>query len=367
MRNPLAVLLVIQNLNGGGAERVFVNIANGLHKAGVKVDILLGRKEGVYMDLLPSGVAVNELGASSFAQYLRALPRVLRCARYSHVVVAGDIISAAVICTKKLLRGRFKVVVTHHYAAPKFRSVALLKEDVLLKSIHVLFTPLADAIVAVSAGAMAWLRHSSGHPLRQARVIYNPVFDDSIYEHGAAPLSFPRQVVGKKVLLSIGRLTTQKDQATLCRAFAHPEIRNNCVLFVLGVGPKETELKQLVRTLDLEHCVAFVGYDPNPYRWLSRCDLFVLSSINEGFGNVIVEAMAFGKTVVSTNCPSGPSEILAEGRFGYLCAPGNPQALAQAILEGLRAPMDSVSIQERSRAYHANNIIHSYLSLFEES
>ncbi len=357
------VLLVIHNLESGGAERVFVNIANGLHRAGVRVELLLGKREGVYFDLLSKDVLVRELGATTFAEYLRKLPAALKREHYTHVLVAGDLLSVAMIFAQKISRTSFELVLTHHYASPRFRSLALLKEDALLKVLHTLVTPHANQIVAVSAGTLAWLRRSSGHALPQARVIYNPVFDDSIYALGLEPLQFPLHIEGKKILVSIGRLTTQKDQGTLLRALATHELRSSCVTFILGAGPKEQELKALVIKLRLEHCVVFVGHDSNPYRWLSRCDLFVLSSINEGFGNVIVEAMAFGKTVVSTDCPSGPSEILASGEFGYLCPPGDPAALARSISHALSAPLPAETVEKRSRSYHIDHIICDYLKM----
>ncbi len=357
------VLLLIQNLESGGAERVFVNIANGLHKAGVRVDVLLGKREGVYFDLLAPGVEVHELNATTFVHYVRKLPSALKRAQYTHVVVAGDVVSAATLLTQRLFQGLYQVVLTHHYASPRFRSLGLLKEDALLKALHTVVTPHANQIVAVSAGTLAWLRRSSGHALPQARVIYNPVFDDGIYARGREALEFPLPTAGKKVLVSIGRLTTQKDQATLLRALATPQLRRSCVTFVLGAGPKEQELKALVARLGLTQCVAFVGHDPNPYRWLSRCDLFVLSSINEGFGNVIVEAMAFGKTVVSTNCPSGPAEILANGQFGYLCRPSDPDELARTIVRAISAPLAAEAITKRAQNYHTDRIIRDYLKV----
>jgi glycosyltransferase involved in cell wall biosynthesis len=357
------VLLLLQDLAGGGAERVFVNIANGLANRGFHVDLALGEKVGVYFELLNRDIHVVEIGACSFREYLKNLPALFRETNPTHVMVAGDIVCAATAVVKKLKNFSFQFILTHHYASPKFRSVKLLKEDILLGAIHTLLAPVADTVVAVSEGTKAWLQRSSFNRVRNIQVIYNPVLTDDIYQRARELLQLPGPPTPRRVLVNIGRLSRQKDQATLIRAFAKNGLREKCVLYILGIGPEEAALRALIVRLKLEQDVFLVGYDKNPYRWLARCDVFVLSSINEGFGNVLVEAMAFGKTVVSTDCPSGPEEILRDGAFGYLCEPGNPQALADAIGRGLERPMPAESIVQESRRYHVDNIIGQYAAL----
>jgi len=113
----------------------------------------------------------------------------------------------------------------------------------------------------------------------------------------------------------------------------------------------------------LRDTVILAGFQQNPYRWIANCTVFVLSSKYEGFGNVIVEAMALGKTVVSTDCPSGPAEILDGGRLGYLCAVQDPPGLAAAISQAVRKPIDPTLLEQESRKYMVEPIVQQYLEL----
>jgi glycosyltransferase involved in cell wall biosynthesis len=358
------VLFILDNLEGGGAERVFANIANGFVENNIVVEFLLGQKKGVYLKILNPSIPVIEVGGTSFASYLGSFPRIFRKNNYTHIFTASHYTGAAAIISKKITRIPGKIYLTHHYAHPQVRQLKHLKGDVVLKLIHGFITPFADKIIAVSKGSLAWLRKFSQHELPQATFIYNPVFDDAIYEMAAERVHFPVETNNKIILLNVGRLAEQKDQVTLIKAFCHfRQIYPNALLFILGEGPMRSVLEAHIKENNLGDSVFLMGFQPNPYKWMATCDVFILSSIFEGFGNVLVEAMAFGKTVVSTNCPSGPEEILNGGESGYLCPVKDHVALSNAISKAIMSPLDKDVIRAACQQYKINEIVKKYIEL----
>jgi glycosyltransferase involved in cell wall biosynthesis len=358
------VLFILDDLGGGGAERVFVNIANGFAANNISVAFLLGEKTGTYLNILNPAIPVMEVGGRSLLKYLIAFPRIFKKDKYTHIFTASHYISTAAIVSKKITRIPAKIYLTHHYSHPATRQLKHVKGDIILKLIHFFITPHADKIIAVSKGSLDWLRKFSRHPLPQATFIYNPIFDDGIYSLAAEPVNFPIAIKDKIVLMSVGRLAEQKDPVTLIEAFCiFKKNSPNAVLCMLGIGPLQGMLENYIRKHNLSDSVFLIGFEANPYKWIQKCDVFILSSIFEGFGNVLVEAMALGKTVVSTNCPSGPSEILNEGEFGYLCAVKNPLELSNTISKAVAFPLNKEMLQKNSQQYAIGEIVTKYIDI----
>ncbi|MEO5782191.1 MAG: glycosyltransferase [Ginsengibacter sp.] len=358
------VLFILNDLGGGGAERVFANIANGFVENGIETEFLLGKKRGVYLDMLHPSIPVYEVGGISFYNYLRTFPRLFKKNKYTHIFTASSYTSAAAIIVKKTSGIPAKIYVTHHYSFPASRQLKHIKGDAILKLIHYFITPYADTIIAVSKGSLAWLRKFSHHTLPQGIFIYNPVFDDSIYSLASEPVNFPIDVTGKTILLSVGRLVEQKDPLTLLKAFSiFKQTDTTAVLFILGEGGQELMLTNYIKENNLSASVFLMGFEPNPYKWMARCNVFILSSIYEGFGNVIVEAMALGKTVVSTDCPSGPAEILENGKYGYLCNVKDPLKMSDSITEAIQKPIDENILISTTYQYRCNEIVKKYISI----
>lgn len=358
------ILFILDNLEGGGAERVFVNIANGFVENNIQVEFLLGQKRGIYFGILNPGIPVIEAGGTTMMKYLATFPGIFKQNNYTHIFTASHYAGAAAIIAKKISRIPAKIYFTHHFAFPEKRNLVDLKGDLVLKFIHFFITPHADRIIAVSKGSLQWLRKFSHHKLAQATYIYNPVFDNRIYGMADEPVDFPVDIKDKIVLLNAGRLATQKDQLTLIKAFGifrqiHPE----AILFILGDGPLQSMLEKYVSDNKLSASVFFMGFQQNPYKWMARSDVFVLSSIFEGFGNVLVEAMALGKTVVSTRCIAGPDEILENGKYGYLCPVGNVGEMAKAISNAVAAPFHNTILREHSQKFTIANIVKEYIEI----
>jgi glycosyltransferase involved in cell wall biosynthesis len=198
------------------------------------------------------------------------------------------------------------------------------------------FYPKADGIVTVSQKAAEDLAQFTGLPIERIQSIYNPVIDSELLEKAKAPLEhpwfFPQE---PPVILGVGKLEAQKDFPTLIRAFAWVRKVREARLAILGWGPDRPQLQALIQELGLEADAALFGYVDNPYPYMARAGVFVLSSAWEGLPTVLIEAMAVGTPVVSTNCPSGPTEILDNGKYGWLTPVGDSTALAKAILAAI--------------------------------
>jgi glycosyltransferase involved in cell wall biosynthesis len=205
------------------------------------------------------------------------------------------------------------------------------------------FYPWADSIVAVSQGVANDLARSTGLLRESIQAIYNPVITPELLEKTKEPLEHPWFAPSEPpVILGVGKLEAQKDFPTLIRAFAQVRQVRPARLMILGWGPDRPKLEALVRELGLEADVSLSGYVDNPYPYMAKASVFVLSSAWEGLPTVLIEAMAVGTPVVSTDCPSGAAEILGSGKYGLLTPVGDSQALAKAILEVLSNQLPAV-------------------------
>lgn len=329
-------------LGGGGAERVMLNLAEGLIERGFQLDLVLGQCFGPHLKKVPAAVRIVDLKAPRAIAALPALVRYLRqeqpAALLSALHYANEI---AVIASR--LAGSTRVVVSEHNTLSR----ALKQKVTLKKRLIPLLTqfvyPLADEIVAVSQGAAQDLAQMSKIPAHRIRTIYNPVITPSLFDKAKAPLKHSWFAPdAPPVILGVGKLEAQKDFPNLIRAFAQVRHVYRCRLVILGWGPDRPQLEALIEELGLENEVALLGYTDNPYAYMARAAVFVLSSAWEGLPTVLIEAMTVGTPVVSTNCRSGPAEILNNGHYGALTTVGDSQALAQAILGALTQPAKSV-------------------------
>jgi glycosyltransferase involved in cell wall biosynthesis len=230
-----------------------------------------------------------------------------------------------------------------------------------------IFYPWADEIHAVSEGAADDLARSARLPRGRIRVIYNPVLTPELVGRAAEPAPHPWLRPGQPaVVLGAGRLTPQKDFPTLIRAFALARAEQPMRLIILGEGETREPLRALAADLGLAAEVDLPGFVDNPYAFMSRARVFVLSSAWEGFGLVLVEAMACGTPVVSTDCPAGPAEILMGGRLGRLVPVGDAGAMAEAIRATLAAPTPSDVLRRRADDFSLAKIGGEYLDLLRK-
>ena len=221
--------------------------------------------------------------------------------------------------------------------------------------------PRADTLVAVSDGAAKDLGETLGLCRGHVKTIYNPVVFPGLIQMSYEEVP-DLQDIQSPIILAAGRLAREKDYPTLLKAFSRVLSHGPAKLIILGTGELEAELKAQAVQLGIADHLIMPGFVDNPYAWMRRANVFVLSSAWEGFGNVLVEAMACGTPVVSTDCPSGPAEILEGGKWGRLVPVGDHEALSEAILDELRNPSSSLAV-ERAESFATRHAIDEYEAL----
>lgn len=332
------IAIFLPSLEAGGAERAMVVLANGIADRGYPVDMILCSARGPFLREVSLGVQIVDLGVSRvsysvgrLAHYLQAAqPRALLSAMtHANLVAlaAGRATGTRVIVSERNSRRR-------------------TLKDWTLRLMARLAYRGADAVVAVSGGIAAKFN---------ATAIPNPIDLAAIRAKSQAQI--PAQA---PFILAAGRLVPQKDFASLIRAYAlaNPPER----LIILGEGPERPALERLVAELGLADCVALPGFDPNPFAYMARARLFVLSSRYEGLPGVLIQAMACGCPVVAADCPTGPREILEGGRWGDLVPVGDVPALAGAITAALARDVHP-DVARRAADYDEANVIDRYLEV----
>lgn len=330
------VAIFLRCLFGGGTERVMINLANSFTECGLKVDLVLAHKSGPYLSQVAPSVRIIDLKSPKLAASVPKLINYLQQVQPLSMLSALHYPSEIAIFAKNVARVKTRVVIAEQNTL-SVEAQNLPQRTAQLSPLKArLFYPWANGIVAVSKGVADDLAQVIKLPRNQIKVIYNPVIPPNIIEKSQQSIKHPWFNQGEPpVILGVGRLIEQKDFPTLIRAFAQVRKVRPSRLMILGVGTEKPYLEQLIRELELENDVTILGFQENPYAYMARASVFALSSAWEGFGNVIVEALAVGTPVVSTNCFSGPAEILADGKYGSLVPVGDSQAMANSILEVL--------------------------------
>ena len=359
------ILILLPNLCGGGAERLHILLAKHWHAHGIKVDFALMQRHGDLLSLLPDGIDVIDLKADRIRQVIFPLARYLRGVRLDIIIAAMWPLTSAAVLSWRLAGKPGRLYLSDHTQL----SVSCVQELNLspryLQAVMRLTYPAASGLIAVSEGVKKDMCQLGGFTNSQVRVIYNPaaigVSSQSEYK------SVRQKLWGSGFdyhILSAGTFKAQKDHATLIKAFSLLPTLLNARLTILGEGSLRPELEALVQQLGLQGRVAMPGFVVDPYPWYRTADLFVLCSRWEGFGNVIVEALECGLPVVSTDCPSGPAEILENGRLGQLVPVEDPVALAASMVKGLADPVDRAMLMRRAQDFSVSSIADQYLAYF---
>jgi glycosyltransferase involved in cell wall biosynthesis len=330
------IALFVPSLNAAGAERVAINLGRGLVKAGRPVDFVVAQAGGSLVSELPVGARLVDLEASRVLAGLPGLVRYLRREEPAGIISFMDHANIVALWARVLARRSTRVVATVHNTISIATERPNNRRAKVLPFLMRTFYPWADAIVAVSQGVADDLVRTTGLPADSVEVIYNPVITSSLLAARASPPPHPWLEPGQPpVILGVGRLTAQKDFPNLIRAFAHVRGQRQARLIILGEGDDRRALEELVNQLGLKDDVALPGFHPAVYAFMARAAVFALSSAWEGLPTVLIEALALARAVVSTDCPSGPREILQHGRLGRLVPFHDPEALGQAILASL--------------------------------
>lgn len=352
------------SMKGGGMERVTLAVAKGIADRGHPVDLLLVSGEGPFMSQIPDNIHVVDFATSRALNTIPGLIRYLRENNPEAMLCAMEHIGIMAVIAKLLSFTRTKVfVVIHNTVSQSTRYLPPMKRRILRETTRILMSR-AKSVVGVSQGVVDDFEQHTGVPKDKLRVVFNPVVTPQLKQAMGEPVEHKwLQEKSIPVVLAAGHLQHRKGFDVLIQAFYHVKSQKEARLIIIGEGDQRETLTELIQKYELEDHVNLHGFVDNPYAYMKQADLFVLSSRFEGLPTVIIEAMACGCPVVSTDCPSGPREILNHGEYGKLVPVENPEALAEAILQSLSDEHDLSKLEERTEQFEEKRIIDEYLSL----
>jgi glycosyltransferase involved in cell wall biosynthesis len=367
---------LVTDLDGVGTTVQAFTTCTALASRGHDVELVVVRRAGLLADQAPPGLRIVELrpgkGVPTDLGIACALPALIRYLRAHRpqVVWSGAKSMNPLILAARLLSGisaRLVLTITNDLYHRSSREDRGQRFSVLV--IRVLYR-LADRVITLSQGMTDDLIHKEGLPADLFAVIPPPIDLERIRSLAREPVDHPwLQPDGPPVVLNVARVAAQKDQSNLVRAFAQAtRSRRDLHLIVVGDYTDETRRTLLdeAKLLGVEQRVDLVGFDPNPYRYMARSAVFALSSLWEGFGIVLAEAMACGCPVAAVDCPYGPSEILQDGRAGVVVPMWNSAALSRAILQQLAAPTPAHVLEKRAVDFDQPNLMDRYDEVLRE-
>jgi glycosyltransferase involved in cell wall biosynthesis len=354
--------MFICSFNCGGAQRVILNLLRAGTEAGIPMDLLLGKAEGPLLPEVPSEVRIIDFNATKLQHAIPKMALYLRRER-PHAVVSHMTHGNLAFLLARILAGTktpLAVVEQNQFSSSSAAKELRPRVQRLSRWLY----PWADHVVGVSDGVSRDVEQSLGLAPGRVRTVYNPVVDAHLLRCAEQRCSHPWfGNHDRPLLVTAGRLEPQKDHATLLRAFAIVRRTRPARLVIFGEGTMRGELESLRRQLGLEADVDLPGITANPYAAMRQASLFVLSSRFEGLPTVLIEALACGCPTVSTTCPSGPEEILADGQYGVLTPMEDPAALAAGILEGLDRSWDRETLRQRGAEFSVQASLEQYLAL----
>jgi glycosyltransferase involved in cell wall biosynthesis len=332
-----------------------VQVANELAYRGYRIELILVEASGPYRSLVDSSVQTTEIGGGNTLSILYRLWRHLQVSPPDVLFSTMEIPNIVSVLSTRYPAQISAVLRIANVNSAKKREGRFK----LIPSLKRLTYPHAEAIITISDGVAHDLADITGINEDELSTIHNPAFDPTIPQKASEEVDHPwLNDETKQVIIGVGNMKPQKDFSTLLRAIHH--LQEDQHLIILGRGDGKPALKELATSLGIADRVSFPGFVENPYAYMARADVFALSSAWEGFGNVIVEAMACGTPVVCTDCPGGPAEILNDGEYGPLVPVGDHEALATAIQHMLESPTDPDKLVNRARAFSIEKIVDEY-------
>lgn len=359
-RQPLIAIL-LPDLRGGGVERMRLYLARRFIELGCRVDFVLMEARGELLEQVPQGARVIDCQAPRIRHVVKPLSSYLRATRPDVLLAALWPLTVIAVLAHRIAGAPGRIVVSDHIAL-KMSSVANAwhRRLILSGSMAVAYR-LAQGRIAVSKGVADDVALFGRLDRKSIDVIYNPAacMTPNVEESSVDPW---QNYSGKRIL-SVGNLKEQKDHELLIRSFSIIRKETKAKLVILGEGSHRAHLESVIESLGLSNDVELPGFVSSTGPWYAKADLFVLSSRYEGFGNVIVEALQHGLPVVSTDCRSGPAEILDNGRYGRLVPVGEEGALATAMRESLTTVPDRAVLKMRARDYDVESIADRYMNV----
>jgi len=365
LQNIKKIAFFLPDLRTGGAERVFVQLANSLSDQGYSVDLLVAQNEGDLFSLVNSNIqilAFSQAKKTKLSLLLSSLTGLYRYIKHNKPDVVFSTITGANLVTafiKLLLPKRSTKFILREASSVHNSGLAY-------RCLSRMLYPQSDGVIAGSNGVMEDLVRYYRVSKTKAFFIRNPLDITLIRRQAKEKVVHPWLLNNDgSLIVSVGRLTAAKDFVTLIKAFKLIRDERASKLIIIGEGECRETLEEKVTELGLQKYVDFLGFQENPYPFVLRADLFVLSSQWEGFPNVILEALALGRNVVSTDCHAGPAEILSGIGGCNLVPVGDPEKLSNAILEKLNEKLDTREADDRLQEYDIKTVSQRYIELMD--
>lgn len=380
-KTQVKVLFFTPSLGNGGAEMHLLRVMNALDRQGFAPLVAVAQQGGSYESALAADIPIHGLNPagirSSTVRMIRAIAPLRRLIEQTQPDIVCSVqdhanLAAILACRAISPRPQLLLCVQNSPFASYGRAWHPL-DRWMLSSMARMY-PEADRLIALSQGVAGELRSLVGRqadPVPPIDVIYNAGVDDAVLSGSQGAAAVPNRPPDQPLLVACGRLHPQKGYPYLLAAVAKVRQSLPVQLWIVGEGALRPVIERQIQALGLTDTVHLLGFQTNPYQYMAAADVFVLSSLYEGFGNVVVEAMACGAPVVATDCPHGPAEILEGGKSGLLVPPGDADALAQQLLIALKSEELRSALarrgRQRSQAFHSSKIAAHYAQVFNQA
>ncbi len=367
MKHQTQLAIFLATSGHSGVDRVMKNLIAAFAARGLHVDVLKISGHGPYLENTGPTVRTIDLGVSHVNSSLFPLMRYLKSERPEALLTDKDRVNRTALLARYLsnvpVRTAVRIGTTVSRNLSRRSPIARRMQYLSMKYLY----PHADGVILPSHGAAMDLQQLTGMPDIKISVIPSPVAGETLTLMSQDTVDHPwltndGQASSVPLILGVGELCARKDFTTLIKAFSKVRKQRSCRLIILGKGRQKDQLQKLIHDLGLTDDVSMPGFVNNPYAWMQKADVFVLSSNCEGAPVVLMEALAVGVPVVSTDCPSGPSEILQNGRIGPLVPVGDANALADAITQILDHPPEKTVLQTAARRYSIEESASRYLA-----
>jgi glycosyltransferase involved in cell wall biosynthesis len=362
--NKKRIACFLPSLYGGGAEKAAIKLFNSMSKFDLSLDLVLADATGPYLNQVSEEVNIVNLGAGRVVKSILPLARYLQKYKPYALISHMEYANVAASIAKEISGIQTKVLlVEQNNLSTSLNSSKSILHSIILILAKLLY-PRANAVIGVSDGVAEDIRSLLSLPKEKVHTIYNPIVDQEILKKAESIVNHPWFEEGKPpVFLAVGRLSEQKDFSTLIKAFGLLKKQRQARLIILGEGEYRKDLEKMINDNGLSQDIALPGFTDNPYAYMHQATAFVLSSRWEGLPTVIIEAMACGCPIISTNCPSGPDEILAGGKYGKLVPVRDEVALSQAMLNIIDTLPNKEILIKRAQDFSVENSVSKYLAL----
>ena len=353
----MKIVFLLPSLRGGGAEKVFTSLVSKFFKEGHYVELILLQKEGAYLSQVDQSIPIHDLKLPHARHALKPIKQCLAKLKPDIVYSTHDRMNVLNILSRKVHNGKVFVRQISYYSHQLKTYPYLIRYP-----LHVIFKLLYHKANGVISQGME-MNHDIIQRLRlnpqKTFIVYNPLNLDYTHQPIERFKSFSRD---KKHIISVGRLSREKGFDLLLHALRQLDVeKSQYHLHICGEGPERESLENIIKAYGLKNKITFHGFVQNVFDFYKQADIFVLASRREGFPNALIEAMHYGLTCVSSDCMSGPKEIIEHGVNGYLFRNDDVNDLAEKLLMAIKKPLKQVGTDQR---FSIDHIYQEYLELF---